>query len=174
MASFIDPARAARRSNAMANRHPRAVRRWSRLHSRIYRLSGGRLLRGWFGAPVLVLETVGRRSGKPRSTPILYLRDDDALVVLAANAGAHRTPAWWLNLREAGKGAVVIKGRRHDVRPRVLEGEERERLWEAFVRMYPQAAEYHGFTDRRLPLVALEPATVVTGVLERAREDSSL
>jgi deazaflavin-dependent oxidoreductase (nitroreductase family) len=111
----------------------------------------------WFGAPVLVLETTGRRSGKRRATPILYLRREGDLVVMAANAGAHRTPAWWLNLSEAGEGVAVLRGERTRVRPRVLEGAERERAYEEFCEMYPQAREYPSFTDRPLPLVALEP-----------------
>ena len=75
----------------------------------------------WYaGAPVMVLETVGRRSGHKRATPILYLRDGDTFVVLAANAGADRTPAWWLNLREAGSGEVIVGRRRIRVTPRLL------------------------------------------------------
>jgi len=107
----------------------------------------------------MVLETIGRRTGRKRATPLLYLRDGDAFVVLAANAGADRTPAWWLNLRGAGFGAVIVGRDRMRVRPRVLEGTERERLWQAFVEMYPQAQHYLRFTDREMPLVALEPAT---------------
>lgn len=105
----------------------------------------------------MVLETVGRRSGKTRRTPVLYLRDGDTLVVLAANAGASRPPAWWLNLRDAGEAEVTVGRRRLKVRPRVLEGSERDRLWRAFVEMYPQAEDYTRFTERELPLVALEP-----------------
>ena len=146
----------ARRSNAIANRHPRAVRAWSRLHARLNRLSRGRLLPRWFGAPVLVLETVGRRSGRVRATPVLFLRDGERFVVYAANAGAHRTPAWWLNLRDAGEAEVVLHGRRIRVRPRLLEGAERERAFMAFCKMYPQAREYPGFTDRPMPLISLE------------------
>jgi deazaflavin-dependent oxidoreductase (nitroreductase family) len=153
----MDHARAARRANGLANRRPRSVRLWSRLHARLYRLSNGRFVSRWFGAPVLVLETVGRRSGKPRATPVLYLRDGDRFVVLAANAGAERTPAWWLNLQAAGAASVVVGGRRSDVRAQLLEGTERARLWDDFVAMYPQAHEYVGFTTRPLPLVALEP-----------------
>jgi deazaflavin-dependent oxidoreductase (nitroreductase family) len=105
-----------------------------RVHARLYRISGGRFLPQWFaGAPVMVL------------------------VVLAANAGADRTPAWWLNLQDAGSGAVVIGRRRVRVRPRVLAGAERDGLWRAFVDMYPQAEHYTRFTARALPLIALEP-----------------
>jgi deazaflavin-dependent oxidoreductase (nitroreductase family) len=130
----------------------------SRLHARLYRLSGGRVLPRWFaGAPVMVLETVGRRSGQKRTTPVLYLRDGDALVVLAANAGADRTPAWWLNLWHAGEADAIIGAARTRVRPHVLAGAERDRLWRAFVEMYPQAEHYERFTDRMLPLIVLEP-----------------
>jgi deazaflavin-dependent oxidoreductase (nitroreductase family) len=130
----------------------------ARAHAKLYRLSGGRFGRRWFaGAPVMVLRTVGRRSGETRSTPVLYLRDGDRLVVMAANAGADRTPAWWLNLKTAGTGEAIIGRRRINVSPRVPAGEEKGRLWRAFVEMYPQAATYPDFTDREIPLVVLEP-----------------
>jgi F420H(2)-dependent quinone reductase len=130
-----------------------------RLHARLYSFSGGRFLPRWFaGAPVMVLETVGRRSGRRRATPVLYLRDGCAFVVLAANAGADRTPAWWLNLREARAGEIIVGRRRIRVQPRLLAGAERDRLWQAFIEMYPQAEYYTAFTDRVLPLIALEPA----------------
>jgi F420H(2)-dependent quinone reductase len=132
----------------------------SRLHATLYEFSGGRFVPRWFaGAPVMVLKTVRRRSGREQSTPVLYLRDGDVLVVLAANAGAYQAPAWWLNLQESGAAEVVI-GRNHiRVRPRELTGPERERLWRAFVGMYPQAEDYTRFTNRDLPLIALEPVT---------------
>ncbi|TXI58454.1 nitroreductase/quinone reductase family protein [Mycolicibacterium mageritense] len=140
-------------------RWPAAQRAMGRLHARLYEISGGRFLPRWFaGAPVMVLETVGRRSGTKRATPVLYLRDGDAFVVLAANAGADRTPAWWLNLRDAQAGEIVVGCSRIRVRPRLLDGAERNRLWHAFVEMYPQAEHYQRFTDRVLPLIALEPA----------------
>jgi F420H(2)-dependent quinone reductase len=150
-------ARIARRSNRIANTRPRTLRRWSRLHARLNRLTRGRFVPKWFGAPVLVIQTVGRRSGRRRATPVLYLRDGERFIVYAANAGAHRTPAWWLNLRDAGGAAIALRGQRSEVRPRVLEGSERESAFERFCEMYPQAREYPAFTGRPMPLVALEP-----------------
>src|SRR5215212_1965794 len=128
----------------------------ARLHARVYRASGGRIGRRWFGGPVMVLETVGRNSGRSRSTPVLYLRDGDDLVVIPSNGGMTRTPAWWLNLRAAGEGVAVVRGERRRVRPRIAQGDERERLWQAFARMYPQVDEYTEYTDRDFPVVVLE------------------
>ncbi len=155
----MDQKRIARRSNWLVKHRRGRTVAWSRLHARLYRLTRGHFLPRWFaGAPVMVLETVGRRSGEPRSTPVLYLRDGDALVVCPSNAGSDRTPAWWLNLREVGEGTAVLGGERTRVRPRLLGGDERQRVWEAFVQMYPQAQIYTEFTGRPFPLVALEPA----------------
>lgn len=72
---------------------------FSQLHAALFKLSGGRFGRRWSGVPVLVLITVGRKSGRRRETPVVYMRDGDDLVVLPAAAGSDRTPAWWLNLQ---------------------------------------------------------------------------
>jgi F420H(2)-dependent quinone reductase len=79
------------------------------------------------------------------------------LVVMAANAGAPRAPAWYLNLRAAGEAVVVRAGERTCVRPRVAEGAERARLWNQFARVYPPVDEYRRLTARELPLIVLEP-----------------
>src|ERR1700752_4128803 len=76
---MVDQVRIARQSNRVVRRWPRAQRAFGRLHANLYRISRGRFLPLWFaGAPVMVLETVGRRSGQKRATPVLYLRDGDA------------------------------------------------------------------------------------------------
>ncbi|BBY42896.1 hypothetical protein BST21_08900 [Mycolicibacterium celeriflavum] len=149
----------ARQSNRVVTRWPRVQRAMGRVHARVYRITGGRVGRRWFaGAPVMVLETVGRRTGERRRTPVLYLRRGDALVVMAANAGSSRTPAWWLNLQHTGSGVVQIGRVRRVVRPRELVAAERDDAWRAFVEIYPQAEYYRHFTDRELPLIALDPA----------------
>jgi deazaflavin-dependent oxidoreductase (nitroreductase family) len=153
----MDPVRLARLTNR-GTRFRRSAALMSQTHARLYRSTGGRLMRRWFGSPVLVLETVGRRSGKLRETPLIEVRHGDGWVVLAANAAAAQDPAWWLNLREAGAATVVVRGTRHDVRPRVLDGAERAAAWDAFVAVYPPAGEYPKLTPRELPLIALEPA----------------
>ncbi len=149
--------RIARRSHQVAQHMASTSRAMGRAHARLYLWTRGRFVPRWFaGAPVLVLQTVGRRTGKPRVTPLLYLQHDDAVVVMAANAGADRTPAWWLNLRAAGHATIVVGRRQARIHPRELIGTERDRAFASFVAMYPQAAYYGGFTDRYIPLIALE------------------
>jgi deazaflavin-dependent oxidoreductase (nitroreductase family) len=96
----------------LAVRLPAVVRLLAAAHAAAFLLTGGRLLGSWFGTRILVLETVGRRSGQIRRTPLVYLRDHADLVVVAAGGGAPRHPAWWLNLRSAGH-AVVDAYQRH-------------------------------------------------------------
>jgi F420H(2)-dependent quinone reductase len=150
------PSRGVARLLNLATRVPPLQKAGSRFHARLFSSSEGRLGGRWLGAPVLVIETVGRRSGRRRTTPVIYIPDGEGFVVTPANAGAERTPDWWLNLREAGEATAIVDGRRLRVRPRVIEGEEREWLWRRFSR---QAAldDYRSFTEREFPIVVLEP-----------------
>lgn len=141
-------------------RTQRAARALGRRHAA--RLGAGRpgAAPRWFGAPLCVLETTGRRTGQPRRTPVLHLDDGDRLVLVAANGGADRAPAWWLNLQAQPRAAVLLGGRRREVRAREAEGAERARLWDAFRAMYPAAGDYERRTARRLPVVVLEEAAL--------------
>jgi deazaflavin-dependent oxidoreductase (nitroreductase family) len=137
---------------------PRFAALISRAHARLYAKTRGRFLPRWFaGAPVMVLETTGRKSGRSRASPVLYLRDGSNLIVVPSNAGSHNTPAWWLNLQDAGEGTVVLGGERRRVRPRPASASERERLWPQLVAMYPAVDDYLRFTTRAMPVVVLEP-----------------
>jgi arylformamidase len=138
-----------------------------RLQRRLARRHAQRILRTgpdtdarWFGAPVCVLETTGRRSGQPRRTPVLHLDDGDRLVLLAANGGTATDPGWWLNLRHDPRARIGVAGGWRDVRAREADGHERERLWTAFAQMYPAADDYARRTTRRIPVVVLEPHAV--------------
>ncbi len=133
-------------------------RRFTRLHAELYRRSRGRLLTRWFGGPVMVLEIVGRKSGRIRRVPVMRVEHGGGYIVIPSNAGSHKTPAWWLNLRDAGEAWVIHRGGRHHVRPRVVEGAEREQLWQRFTEVYPGLDDYATYTDREWPVVLLEPA----------------
>lgn len=132
---------------------------FGRLHAVVVRRSGGRVGGSWLGAPVLTLVTVGRKTGAVRETALLYVTvGDDGLALLAANAGNDRPPAWWLNLRAAETVEVVVRGARRTMRWREATGDERDRLLDEFVAIYPPAGHYRGYTDRVLPVAVLRPA----------------
>jgi deazaflavin-dependent oxidoreductase (nitroreductase family) len=153
----VNQRRVARLMN-LSSRLPRLQAVLTRFHARAHLRTRGRRGGRWVGGlPVIVIETVGRRSGRKRATPIIYVRDGDGYLVTPANAGADRTPAWWLNLEAAGEGAVVVRGERQPIRPRVLHGAERERAWEAMVRAGVALEDYRSFTEREFPLIRLEP-----------------
>ena len=130
----------------------------SSLHARLYRLTGGRFLPRWAGGlPVLSLTTTGRRSGRPRSTAIIYLENGDNLVVMPSNAGSDATPAWWLNLQANPEAEVQLGGERRRVRARRATPEEAERLWPQMRDAYVGFEAYQRFTARDQPIVLLEP-----------------
>jgi deazaflavin-dependent oxidoreductase (nitroreductase family) len=129
----------------------------TRAHARLYRLTGGRFLPRWAERmPVISLTTTGRKSGKPRSTPVVYVEDGDRLAVMPSNAGSDATPAWWLNL-QANPDAEVQRGNeRWRVRARRATPEEAERLWPRMRESYSGFEEYQTFTEREQPIVLLE------------------
>lgn len=128
-----------------------------RLQAWLLLRTNGRLGGRFFGARVFVLEVVGRRSGAVRRVPLLYVEDGARWAVLAANGGNPKPPAWWLNLRAAGEGALLIGRRRVHVHAREADQDERDRLWEALVTNYPPVADYRGYTSRPIPIVVLTP-----------------
>ena len=143
----------------LSSRTPRLQRRATRMHTRLYRRTGGRRGGRWInGAPVMVIETTGRKTGKPRATPVVYARDGDRYVVTPANAGARRTPAWWLNLRKHPEATIHVRDSTLRVRATAAEGAERERLWGVLREVVPSIDDYVGFTDREFPVVVLEPS----------------
>jgi deazaflavin-dependent oxidoreductase (nitroreductase family) len=141
----------------VALRAPAATRWLTSLHAALLlRASAGPATR-WFGSRVLVLETVGRRTGARRAAPLVYLPDDDDLVVVPANGGAPRPPAWWLNLRAAGEAVAVVGDERRRVRAHVAAGADRERLWRRFAAVTP-VTHYQRSAGRELPVVVLRRA----------------
>jgi F420H(2)-dependent quinone reductase len=143
--------------DVLALRVPGLTRRLTRLHASVYMWTGGRVLNRWFGLAILVLETVGRRTGVPRRVSIAYVLDGENLVVVPANGGAHRPPSWWLNLLAAGEAIAVLGRERLRVRPQVATGDERERLWQLFASASP-VDRYQRRTSRRIPVVVLARA----------------
>ena len=131
----------------------------TRTQAKVYRATKGRVWKRWLGSPIVVLETVGRKTGQTRATPLIHARAGNAFVVAAANSGSDRTPQWYRNLLAEPRAALVHAGRRLDVRAREADDHEYRELWQRVVDAYPPAAFYPSFTDRRIPVLVLEPTT---------------
>lgn len=133
------------------------MRMISGTHELWYRLSGG-LIGGRLGhLPILLLTTTGRRSGRRRTTPLVYLPYGENIVVIASNGGSDRHPEWWLNLRAQPKAEVQVGPDTKAVVARKAEGEERARLWRDVVELYHGYDEYRRMTSREIPVIVLEP-----------------
>lgn len=137
---------------------PLMLRAFSVLNRGLYRASNGRIGGRIAGAPVLLLTTTGRTSGKPRTVPLAYLEDRDALVVVASYGGRPTDPAWLRNIRANPDVEVEVGSERRRMRARVASSEERTRLWPGVVEMYPTYERYQERTTREIPLVLLSPS----------------
>ena len=129
----------------------------TKLHSSVYRATGGRVGGRMLGSPVLLLVTTGWKTGRSRTTPLFYLEDGGRYTIVASNGGALKTPLWWLNLRANPRATAEVGGRRIPVRASEVGGEEKRRLWRELVAMYPSYEAYRKRTDREIPVVLLEP-----------------
>ena len=140
----------------LRRRSMRSIVRWfTRAHVVAYRSTGGRAQFGRY--PMLLLTVPGRRTGRERTTPLLYARDGARYVIAASYAGSDDDPVWWLNLREVGEAVVEIAGARTRVRAALATPGERAALWERLCAIYPYFVEYQERTERTIPVVVLAP-----------------
>ena len=129
----------------------------SAAHAFLYRLTSGKLGGRIGKGPILLLETIGRASGKRRMTPLLYVADGDRLVVIASKSGAPRHQDWWLNLERNPRAQVQVGRRRMTVQAEEVTGPERERLWARLLEIYPSYQDYQRRTARQIPVIVLQP-----------------
>ena len=128
------------------------------IHTRVYRATGGKQGGRVGKVPVLLLTTTGRKSGQPRTSPLLFTQaGDDGYMVIASKGGAAKHPLWYLNLQANPLAEVTVGRQTRQMRARDAEGEERERLWRALADLYPGYDKYAQKTSRRIPVVVLEP-----------------
>jgi deazaflavin-dependent oxidoreductase (nitroreductase family) len=134
------------------------IKVWSRLNTWAYRISGGRIA-GRFpgGAPVLLLTTVGRKSGQPQTAPLLYLTDGDDYVVVASKGGMSHHPLWFKNLEANPRVEIEVGNRKVAATARRATATEKASLWPRLVTMYPSYADYQARTTRDIPVVILTP-----------------
>jgi F420H(2)-dependent quinone reductase len=127
-------------------------------HAAIYKATGGRVGHRFPGTPpTLLLDHVGAKSGTPRTSPLVYGRDGQNLVLVASKGGYPKNPAWFHNLVAHPDTTVQVGSRHLDVHARVASAEERPRLWSLMVGVYSGYDGYQRRTDREIPLVVLEP-----------------
>lgn len=142
-----------------APRTSRIMKRMGAVHTTLYRLTGGRLGRKFRvpghlgGSPVCLLTTTGRKSGQPRTAPLIYLADGDRVIVVASQGGLAGNPQWFLNLQAEPSVTVQIGRRRRAMHARVADEQERAALWPRLVEMYPDYANYQSWTERTIPVV---------------------
>ncbi|HEY3828980.1 MAG TPA: nitroreductase/quinone reductase family protein [Solirubrobacteraceae bacterium] len=129
----------------------------TKAHAWLVRRSGGRLGGRAFGQQILVLRTMGRRSGERRDAPMFFLDHEEGFAVVASNGASKRTPAWWLNLQAAPEAEALVRGSAHPVRGRAASEQEAVALWPSFVELYSGYDYYKSIATRELPVVILEP-----------------
>ena len=124
----------------------------------LLRLSRGRLGNAFLGVPVLLLTTIGRKSGQPRTRPLYYLETDDGrFVLVASNAGTSRDPAWLLNLQANPEVTVEVRGRKLSMLAHVASPEEKEALWPHMLELFPTWQMMEERSPRAFKLVILQP-----------------
>lgn len=138
----------------------------SRVNTWAYRVTGGRLGGKWrggsnrFSAPpaVALLTTTGRKTGRPRVSPLIYLRENHRLVFVASYGGRSDTPLWYLNLKANPEVSVQIKREVLELTARDASDDERDRYWPRLDAIYPDLPVYRDWADRKIPIIICEPA----------------
>jgi len=128
------------------------------VHRFIYLSSGGLIGSKIFWIKILLLIHVGRRTGRTRLTPLLYIEDGDRWIVTASNGGDDRHPAWWFNLQSSPEARIQIGRRQIDVRWRQATWEECQDLWAKLGESYSRLPKYREQTERQIPILILERA----------------
>jgi deazaflavin-dependent oxidoreductase (nitroreductase family) len=133
------------------------ARRLSRLHTFVYRLTGGRIGRRLVRNDMLLLTTRGARTGREHSVPLLYLRDGETLAVIASWGGRPSNPQWFSNLMADPEAVVQVRSERWPVRARAATPEERVQWWPRVLAAYDGYRVYQSHTERVIPIVFLTP-----------------
>jgi F420H(2)-dependent quinone reductase len=136
-----------------------AMKTLAKVHALVLRLSGGRVGNHMGGQPVLLLHHVGAKSGKRYATPLGYIKDGDAYVVVAAAAGHPHHPGWYYNVKAKPRATIDIKGQSMEILAEVAAQEKRARLWAQLSAQFPQFDAYQKKIERTIPIVLLHPQT---------------
>jgi deazaflavin-dependent oxidoreductase (nitroreductase family) len=125
-------------------------------HVERYRATDGEEGHDWQGTQTLLLTTTGRKSGEPRTTPLIYAPHGDAYTIVASKGGSDAPPAWYLNLSANPEVEVQVKGDRFKARAHTASAEEKPEMWQTMVAEWPDYDAYQQNTAREIPVVVLE------------------
>lgn len=123
-----------------------------------FRANGGKVGGVFEGAPMLLLRTIGAKTGQPRVNPLVYLPDGDRYLIVASFAGAPTNPPWYYNLLASGTGEVEMGHEQFKVRVQQLGEPERTQWYAKFEATFPQFTEYKAKTTRTIPILELRRA----------------
>lgn len=130
---------------------------WARQQAETYEATGGREANTLKGVPIIVLTSVGAKSGKLRKTALMRVEHEGEYAVVASKGGHPEQPSWYWNLRANAHVELQDGEVRRDYTARELEGDEYETWWQRSVAVWPDYAEYQKKTDRKIPVFVLEP-----------------
>jgi deazaflavin-dependent oxidoreductase (nitroreductase family) len=130
---------------------------FARAHIWLYRRTNGRLGAKLLWFPAALVTTTGRRTGQQRTTPTLYLRDGERVILPASFGGRDANPGWYRNLKTNPKVHIQIRSEHYDFVARDATDEERMRYWPKLIRIYPPYRGYRAAAQRVIPLVVCEP-----------------
>ena len=137
----------------------RLVKIFTGLHVFLYHTSGGKIWGSMNGNPVLMLTTTGRKTGLPRTTPVMYVHKDNEYLIAASAGGADQNPTWFSNINSKPEATIEINGRKTKVKAVITSGDERDKLYENFKALGSNFIEYEKKTTRKIPVVRLQPIT---------------
>jgi deazaflavin-dependent oxidoreductase (nitroreductase family) len=159
---------------ASSTRPPRRlIRAVGAIHRFAIVRSGGRLGTVLLDHPILLLSTVGRRSGKRRTQPLMYVREAGGYLVAASFGGHDKDPAWVANIKANPEATIVVEGSRMPVSATITTPDERERLWPHFLSLSAGYEKYQRSTDRKIPIVRLRPLVGLADATDAADHDGS-
>lgn len=124
----------------------------------LLRLSGGRLGNSFLGRPVLLMTTIGRQSGKPRTQPLFYVEDGSRILLVASNGGSPEDPLWARNVRVNPQVRISRKGVERIMRAHIADADEKAILWPKMTAAFPYWQEISDRSQRDFPVVVLQPA----------------
>jgi F420H(2)-dependent quinone reductase len=138
----------------------RTVIKWmSRAQTLLFKTTNGKLGNKFLrGAEVGILTTIGRKTGEPRESPLLFLQEGQRIVLVASQSGMATNPMWYLNLVANPRITFRTKAGSHELVARDASDAERDEYWPKLDAMYPDFVNYRSYTDRKIPIVICDPA----------------